>query len=141
MQIVQAQLKELGVDMKIEQLEFGKLLSDLTSHNFVALRIGWSGRPDPDGNVYNQVHSKGSGNYVRYANPKVDELLDAARSETSQEKRRAAYVQVTRLLADDVPYVWLHHDAEVKVLAEHVKGFEHISDGMLRMKGVWLEKK
>ena len=141
MQIVQAQLKDLGIDMKIEQLEFGKLLADLTSHNFVALRVGWSGRPDPDGNVYNQAHSKGSGNYVRYANAKVDELLDAARSESNQDKRRASYLQVTRLLAEDAPYIWLHHDAEVKVLGEHVKGFEHISDGMLRMKGVWLEKK
>jgi len=141
MQVVQAQLKDVGVDMKIEQLEFGKLLADLTSHNFVALRIGWSGRPDPDGNVYNQVHSKGSGNYVRYANAKVDELLDAARAESNQDKRRTAYVQVTRLVAEDAPYIWLHHDAEVKVWGEQVKGFEHISDGMLRMKGVWLEKK
>jgi len=141
MQVVQAQLKDVGVDMKIEQLEFGKLLADLTSHNFVALRIGWSGRPDPDGNVYNQVHSKGSGNYVRYANAKVDELLDAARAESNQDKRRTAYFQVTRLVAEDAPYIWLHHDAEVKVWGEQVKGFEHISDGMLRMKGVWLEKK
>jgi peptide/nickel transport system substrate-binding protein len=141
MQVVQAQLKDVGVDMKIEQLEFGKLLADLTSHNFVALRIGWSGRPDPDGNVYNQVHSKGSGNYVRYANAKVDELLDAARAESNQDKRRTAYFQVTRLVAEDAPYIWLHHDAEVKVWGEQVKGFEHISDGMVRMKGVWLEKK
>jgi len=29
----------------------------------------------------------------------------------------------------------------VKVWAEHVKGFEHISDGMIRLKGVWLEKR
>ena len=39
------------------------------------------------------------------------------------------------------PYIWLHHDAEVKVWGEHVKGFEHISDGMIRVKGVSLEKK
>ena len=141
LQIVQAQLKELGVDMKIELLEFGKLLADLNSHNFAALRIGWSGRPDPDGNAHVFLHSKGGLNRVRYSNPKMDELLDAARAEADEAKRKALYVQVTRLAADDAPYIWLHHDAEVKVWASPVKGFEHISDGMIRMKGVWLEKR
>jgi peptide/nickel transport system substrate-binding protein len=105
LQIIQAQLKEIGVDMKIELL------------------------------------SKGGLNRVRYANPKMDELLDQARREADQGKRKALYAQVTRLAAEDAPYVWLHHDAEIKIWGDHVKGFEHVSDGMIRVKGVWLEKK
>ena len=141
LQILQVQLKEIGVDMKIELLEFGKLLADLNSNNFVALRIGWSGRPDPDGNAHVFLHSKGGLNRVRYVNPKMDELLDKARSEADQAKRKALYAEVTRLAAEDAPYIWLHHDAETKVWGENVKGFEHISDGMIRLKGVWLEKR
>lgn len=141
LQIVQAQLKDIGVDMKIELLEFGKLLADLNGHNFVALRLGWSGRPDPDGNAHAFLHSKGGLNRVRYSNPKMDELLDQARTEADQGKRKALYGQVTRLAAEDAPFIWLHHDAEVKVWTEHLKGFEHISDGMIRLKGVWLEKR
>jgi peptide/nickel transport system substrate-binding protein len=141
LQIVQVQLKDIGVDMKIELLEFGKLLADLNGHNFVALRIGWSGRPDPDGNAHVFLHSKGGLNRVRYNNPKMDELLDQARAESDQGKRTGLYAQVTRLAAEDAPYVWLHHDAEVKVWANAVKGFEHVSDGMIRLKGVWLEKR
>lgn len=141
LQIVQAQLKEIGVEMKIELLEFGKLLADLNSNNFVALRIGWSGRPDPDGNAHVFLHSKGGLNRVRYNNPKMDELLEKARSEVDQAKRKALYTEVTRLAAEDAPYIWLLHDPEVKVWAENVKGFEHIGDGMIRLKGVWLEKR
>lgn len=141
LQIVQAQLKEVGIDMKIELLEFGKLLTDLNSHNFTALRVGWSGRPDPDGNAHVFLHSKGGLNRVRYTNPKMDELLDAARAEPAQAKRKALYAEVTRLAAEDAPYIWLHHDAEVKVARDTVKGFEHIGDGMMRMRGVWLEKR
>jgi peptide/nickel transport system substrate-binding protein len=141
LQIVQAQLKEIGVDMKIELLEFGKLLADLNSHNFVALRIGWSGRPDPDGNAHVFLHSKGGLNRVRYSNPKMDELLDQARAESDTGKRKALYTQVTRLAAEDAPYIWLHHDAEIKVWASRVKGFEHIGDGMMRLGRVWLEKR
>jgi peptide/nickel transport system substrate-binding protein len=141
LQVIQAQLKDIGVDMKVELLEFGKLLADLNSHNFVAIRLGWSGRPDPDGNAHSFLHSKGGLNRVRYSNPKMDDLLDRARSESDLGKRKALYNEVTRLAAEDAPYVWLHHDAEVKVWAEAVRGFEHIGDGMLRMKGVWLEKK
>ena len=141
LQIVQAQLKDIGVDMKIELLEFGKLLADLNGHNFAALRIGWSGRPDPDGNAHVFLHSKGGLNRVRYNNPKMDELLDQARAESDQGKRTGLYARVTRLAAEDAPYVWLHHDAEIKVWANAVKGFEHVSDGMIRLKGVWLEKR
>lgn len=141
LQVIQAQLKDIGVDMKVELLEFGKLLADLNSHNFVAIRLGWSGRPDPDGNAHSFLHSKGGLNRVRYSNPKMDDLLDRARSESDLGKRKALYNDVTRLAAEDAPYVWLHHDAEVKVWSEAVRGFEHIGDGMLRMKGVWLEKK
>jgi peptide/nickel transport system substrate-binding protein len=141
LQVIQAQLKDIGIDMKVELLEFGKLLADLNSHNFVAVRLGWSGRPDPDGNAHSFLHSKGGLNRVRYSNPKMDDLLDRARSESDLGKRKALYNEVTRLAAEEAPYVWLHHDAEVKVWAEAVRGFEHIGDGMLRMKGVWLEKK
>ena len=141
LQIIQAQLKDVGVEMKIELLEFGKLLADLNGHNFAALRLGWSGRPDPDGNAHVFLHSKGGLNRVRYSNPKMDELLDAARTEGDQAKRKALYAQVTRLAAEEVPYVFLHHDAEIKVWSDAVKGFEHLSDGMMRMKGVWLEKR
>ncbi len=141
LQIIQAQLKEIGVEMKIELLEFGKLLADLNGHNFVALRIGWSGRPDPDGNAHLFLHSKGGLNRVRYSNPKMDELLDRARSEGDQDRRRALYAEVTRLAAEDAPYIWLHHDPEIKVWGQHVKGFEHIADGMIRAKGIWLERR
>lgn len=141
LQIVQAQLREIGVDMKIELLEHGKLLADVIRHNFVAARMQWSGRPDPDGSVHPFLHSKGSLNNMRYSNARMDELLDQARSEADQARRKALYAQVTRLAADDAPIVWLHHDAEVKVWAEPARGFTHISDGMIRLKGVWLEKR
>ena len=141
LQIIQAQLKDVGVDMKIELLEFGKLLADLRAYNFVAGRLGWSGRPDPDGNVDTFLHTGGTFNYTRYSNPKMDELLEKAASESDQGKRKALYAEVTRLAAEDAPIIWLLHDAEIKVWADHVKGFEHLSDGMMRLKNVWTEKK
>ncbi|HEX7124792.1 MAG TPA: ABC transporter substrate-binding protein [Thermodesulfobacteriota bacterium] len=139
LQIIQAQLREIGVDMKVELLEFGKLLADTNSHNFVAVRLGWSGRPDPDGNAHPFLHSKGGLNRARYANPRMDELLDAARVASDLGTRKGLYREVTRIAAEDAPYVWLHHDPEIKVWSARVKGFEHVPDGMLRMKGVWLE--
>lgn len=78
---------------------------------------------------------------MRSGNPKMDELLDQARGEADQADCKVLYAQVTRLAAEDAPIVWLHHDAEVKVWAEAVRGFRHISDGMLRLKGVRLEKR
>src|SRR5256712_9250455 len=103
LQIVQAQLKEIGVDMKIELLEFGKLLADLNSHTFVALRIGWSRRAAPDGNAPVFLHSKGGLNRVRYSDPQMGELLRQGRAESGIRKRAAHYVPAARAAAHAAP--------------------------------------
>src|SRR5262249_36304915 len=56
-QLIKDQLGKAGITMEIQQLEFAKILEDQASGNFQATLIGWSGRIDPDGNMYNMVHT------------------------------------------------------------------------------------
>jgi peptide/nickel transport system substrate-binding protein len=44
---------EAGIRVNIEIVKFGALLSQLAAHRYEAALLGWSGRPDPDGNIYN----------------------------------------------------------------------------------------
>ena len=53
-------------------------------------------------------------------------------------QRRRAYREVTRILADDVPYVLLFYPKEYKLLSTRVHGFVLVPDGMLRLRGTWL---
>ncbi len=137
-QIIQAMVADVGIKVNIELVEFGTLLSQLDTHKFEAVLVGWSGRPDPDGNIYAHFVSGGGFNYTSYTNARVDTLLDAARILTSPDQRKRAYAEAMDLLTDDVPYVFVYWLKEYKVLGPKLQGFVHNSDGMMRFRSTWL---
>ncbi len=135
-----AQLQEAKITANLEQLE-GSAFTDRSNRgNFEATIGTWSGRPDPDGNVYNYCHSSGGLNRGAYQNPEVDRLLEQARAVTDLAERKRLYTQVTRLVADDAPHVFIRHAAEIKVWQPAVEGFIHIPDGMMRLMTVSLKR-
>jgi peptide/nickel transport system substrate-binding protein len=139
-QAVQSMAAGAGIQIKIQLVEFGTLLDDGDKLKHEAMLLGWSGRPDPDLDIYPHITQSGIGsfNYAGYANPKVQALLDAARLLTSMDQRRRAYSQATKILMDDLPYLWLYFPKEYKLLSTRVQGFVQVPDGMMRFRTVWL---
>ncbi len=139
-QAVQAMLAEAGIQVKIEVGDEGTVIDAISHARHEAAVIEWSGRPDPDFDIYPFVTESGLGsfNYSAYTNPRVQTLLDAARYLTDMSQRRRAYAEVTRILADDAPYVWLYFPKEYKLVSTRVRGFVHVPDGMMRFRTVWL---
>ncbi|WP_251551435.1 ABC transporter substrate-binding protein [Neobacillus muris] len=138
-QMIQSMLKQVGIDMKIEMVEFGALLDQLDSGDFQAVRNGWSGRIDPDGNTYRFFYSGASNNYTRYSNPEVDTLLDKARTIGDQKQRAEMYKEVSDILWDDAPYIFIYHEIDYKAMKSYVKGFKHIPDTMIRTDSISFE--
>lgn len=135
-QVYQAMAAQAGIQVKIEQVEFGTLLDRGTKGDFEALAVGWSGRPDPDGNIYDFVRCKGPQNYAGYCNPKVDALLNRARSVRLSEARRDLYSQVLKIVLDDLPYLYIYHPQTTIGLSKKVSGLPAIPDGILRFRAV-----
>ena len=137
-QVVQNNLKKAGIDVKLEQLEFGTLLEDSSSGDFEALALGWSGRIDPDLNIYDFVTTNGDFNDSGYGNPKVDRLLNEARTISDEGRRKDLYTQAMEILHEDVPYVYTYHSNTTTDFAMHpsVKGFTAYPDGILRLADV-----
>jgi peptide/nickel transport system substrate-binding protein len=131
-ELVQGFLKPAGFDMKIEKVEFGTLLEQMDNGNFQAAALGWSGRPDPDQNIYDFFVTDGAQNDVNFSNPQVDELLKAARQESDPAKRKANYDQVMQTLHDEVPYVFLYHANVVLGMSSKVTGYTFVPDGIIR---------
>ena len=101
----------------------------------------WSGRPDPDGNTY-QFFKSAQGpslNWAGYANPKVDELLDKTREVSDQGERKKLYSEVTKILLEEVPGIFIIHPIEPKAFSPKVQGYSPVPDGMIRLKDVWLK--
>jgi len=68
----------------------------------------------------------------------METLLDAARVLNDMSQRRRAYREVTQILADDVPYVWLYFPKEYKLISTRLHGFVQVPDGMIRLRHAWL---
>lgn len=137
-QVIQSMVGEVGIRVNIEIVEFGALLGQLDSHRFEAALLGWSGRPDPDGNIYGFFVTGGGLNNSAYTNPRVDTLLDAARILTVPDHRRRAYGEVLTVLNEDLPYIFLWWPKEFKLHSPKLAGFVHIADGMMRFRHAWL---
>ncbi|HEY3247941.1 MAG TPA: ABC transporter substrate-binding protein [bacterium] len=137
-QVIQSMLAEVGIRVTIEIVEFGALLSQLDAHKFEAARLGWSGRPDPDPNIYGFFVTNGGLNNSAYSNTRVDTLLDAARILTTNDQRRRAYAEIMSVLNEDLPYIFLWWPKNNIPMSAKVQGFVYVPDGMLRLRQVYL---
>ncbi len=131
-QVVQSMLAEANIKITIEQEEFGALLKRLGDKNYDMAQVGWSGRPDPDGNIYAFLITGSGNNYSGYSNPKVDQLLGDARKPSDMAQRKPVYEQIVKIAHDDVPYVYLWHPLVVMGLGPTVQGYVSVPDGMIR---------
>ena len=110
-EIIQANLREVGINVKIEVVEASAFL-DITANGRHEMYLGAWGvvTGDADYGLYSLYHSsaKGAtGNRDFYSNIKVDELLEAARKEIIPEKRKELYEKAEIIIMEDVPNVLL----------------------------------
>ncbi|ACO48005.1 ABC transporter substrate-binding protein [Deinococcus deserti] len=138
-QVYQAMMAEAGINMKIELVDNGALSSRATSFNFDAALLNWSGRIDPDGNIYDWVRTGGTYNYGRYSNKEVDALLAKARAQSSMSARKATYNVALGKVLSDTPYIWVYHQSNMYGTTKAVSGLKSIPDGILRFKDVVLK--
>jgi peptide/nickel transport system substrate-binding protein len=139
-EVIQSMAAEAGFAVKVQATEFASALSAQTKGDFEASAIGWSGRVDPDGNIYNGIHSTGPLNATKYANKQVDEWLDAARVTTDTTARRALYAKITNQVAADMPVMYLANTALVIGMVPGLEGFRPVPDGLIRLQGLRLAK-
>lgn len=133
-QVIQAQAKEAGFDVKVESGEFASTLDRADAGDFDTLQVGWSGRVDPDGNMYNHLHTGAPLNTSGMSNPAVDKALDDARLTDDEAQRKALYTQAIKLVNEDRPIIYLYHPVNYLATAPDVAGVVYYADGLPRMK-------
>jgi peptide/nickel transport system substrate-binding protein len=136
MQVIQSMVGEAGFDVSLKSTEFATLLNEQTAGNYQFSRSDWSGRVDPDGNIHQFITCKGGINDTKYCNSQVDTLLNEARASTDDAVRKQKYDAAAVILNDDLPIVYLGHQAWIWALRKNVTGFVPAPDGMIRLAGV-----
>lgn len=137
---VQSMLAQYGITMKIDQLDAAGLGAAQDNTNFQAILEGWSGRLDPDQNMSQYFYADGPLNWSHYSNPQVDKLLTLGRSQQSMSDRTKTYAQLTDILHQDAPAIFLYHKNNTIAMSSKVQGFQYRSDGMIRVASVYYSK-
>jgi len=137
-QVVQAMVKEAGFDVKIQSTEFATSLDLADKGQFDAYVLAWSGRPDPDGNIFSFDGCKQPLNYAGYCKPDVDEILNKSRSTRDTSDRRKLFDQLAAIALKDRPIVYLYHRHLLWAQTTKLTGFRPIPDGLVRVQGLKL---
>jgi len=145
-QNLQAQLKRVGINIKLSVLEsaaHGASLYIRSSQNKVpswhmGLLVSMAFRPDPDMHYYTRGHS--SANIGFWKNAAYDALVEKARALQNVTERRRLYAQAHQLLIEEVPFIVLLNEPYIDAYRTSVKGAQVLDPHMDIFWGVWLEK-
>ncbi len=135
-EIIQSMTKAAGFKVTLRATEFGTALAAARHGDFQAFLIGWSGRSDPDGNLYNFLHSNTPLNDAKYSNPAVDNALDQARLTSDVVRRRALYATAIGQAEKDLPIIYLYAPKLVFATSSRLRGFVPVPDGLIRPQGI-----
>jgi peptide/nickel transport system substrate-binding protein len=132
-EVVQKMLNDnLGITIKIEQMQFAQLLENVETGKSIFWRSQWvADYPDPENflnllygpHVPAKLSEKSFINSGRYQNSKFDSLFDVALREIDQAKRFDLYTQVDQIAVDDAANMPIFYDENTRLLQVQVKNF------------------
>jgi len=132
-QFMQAEEEAVGIHVVIESTDFVTSLSKADAGTYDTFQIGWSGRVDPDGNIYQFVGTTGSQNDSGYTNPRLDLILNNARKAATDKARQTLYRAAQRIMLTDRPLIYLYHAVTRAGLSKQLTGVTMYPDTLVRV--------
>lgn len=136
-QLVQEQLKAVGIKVRLEPMAQSDWYPRLSQGLINFSPIRWSQRPDPDGLFSLIFASTGAQNSTKYRNPEVDKLLELARNTTEIPARRKVYGQIEAMVTKDLPYVPLFFSVEYAAMRSSIQNHVWLPDEVPRFRYLW----
>jgi len=134
--VVQAMARDAGFDVKIQSTEFATSLNMADKGEFEAYVLAWSGRADPDGNLFSFDACKQPLNYAGYCVAEVDELLNQSRALREPAERKKVYEQIAGRVLKDRPIIYLYHRNWLWAYNARLSGVRTVPDGLIRVSGM-----
>lgn len=98
-----------GIVLRPKPTEWSVMLDLINRREFDAITLGWTSGIETD--IYQIFHSsqaaKGGDDFIDYKNPKLDALIEKARSTVDEAKRMPIWQACERVLYEDQPYTFL----------------------------------
>ena len=118
--------KRTGLTVQIQSYEWGTFYADVKKGNFQLATMRWVGTVDPD--IYRMAfHSREKPpgrNRGSYANARLDQLLEEGTREEDVAKRKKIFLEVQKIVQDDLAIIPLWYDRQIAVAKKSVKDYQ-----------------
>ena len=131
-EVIQAQANAAGFKVEVRQIDATSLITVLRQKEFDLCMSPWSGRSDPDGNLFNYFTRTGPNNFMGYGSDAVTDLLERARSASNQGERARLYRDAEARIADDAPMLFLTFPATLQASVKALDWLQY-PDGAFRL--------
>ncbi|MDP1857218.1 MAG: peptide ABC transporter substrate-binding protein [Gemmatimonadaceae bacterium] len=140
-QLLQADMRRVGVSMDIRQMEFGAFLvqARATPKTFDALVTGIPGDLSLShlAGMFDSQQRGGALDYAGFHEPTLDTLFRAAREAVTPNEQRTAWIGVQQRLAERAPVAWLYHARGVQGVSRRLSGVRMDLRGELATLAEW----
>jgi len=138
--ILQSQLANIGVEVKIRSVEWAAFLKQFVMPgHFDAVILAWTLPHDPDG--YDVWHSSRIGNgglnFVGFADHEADGCLERARSTLNQAVRKKEYDRFQEILHREQPYAFLYVPYQLSAVDKRFRDIEEAPAGIFHNLNQW----
>lgn len=141
-QLIQEDLRQVGIDAEIVTLEWTSYLAKINSGEHDLAILGWIGdNGDPDNFAFllsSQAAKKPAQNIAFYRSAEFDKLFYQGKKETTLEARKATYMKLQAKAGEDAAWAPLVHAQTVTILAAKVMDFVRNPTEQRRFHKVWL---
>lgn len=137
---IQQQLAQVGINVQLGFMDMSGLVAAVyaTTPTYQMGMMSSSGRYDPDQHYFRRLHSSSAVN--KYASAEYDAAVERARVVMDPAERMKLYEEAQAIFMRDIPAMLLFNPSFFEAHANHVKGFEPSSTGMLRFWNVTVER-
>jgi peptide/nickel transport system substrate-binding protein len=138
-QIVQSNLKEIGIETDIQPEAVAAYLQDIRAGKWHFADFLFAAS-DPDV-LYTILHSSSinaAWNTARYQNARLDRLLLQARQALAPGRRIALYAQIQELVMRQLPYVPYYNITQPFILNSRVRGLTIDGQGFYDIYNAWV---
>lgn len=145
-QVLQAQWRKVGVDVRLKAEPPRVFFGDtVTRRKFPHMALfAWYSAPESvprttlhSSMIPSEKNNWAGQNYTGYANPRMDELIDAIEVELDRPKRVALWRELQQLYADELPALPLLFRADAFILPKALKGL--VPTGHQDPSTLWVE--
>jgi peptide/nickel transport system substrate-binding protein len=141
-QIIQHQLKKIGVRVKIRSMEWQAFINTvLNPRKYETILLGWGLGLMPD--AYSIWHSdsdkKGGFNFIHYKNEKVDTLIKLGAKTLDRKKLGDIYKEIFALIVKDNPYLFLYIPNSITVVNKSIKNVSPSITGVMHNVIDWVK--